>query len=66
MREPDYFDYEQAADEHGVICKRCGKDELFWQQVGDKYRLFEARKHGSIAPHVCPPPDVRNVFDDIP
>lgn len=48
----DIFDEENAE----VECKYCGKDYLWWQNVGTqaapRFALFESRKNGNF-PHKC-------------
>jgi hypothetical protein len=44
----DVFDEEEAE----VECKYCGKEYLWWQEVGGRYVLFESRKNGNF-PHKC-------------
>lgn len=51
-------------------CRYCGKGSgLFWQQVGDKWQLFETRPRGHTAPHRCnrglTPQKIIGNFEDI-
>jgi len=39
-------------DNEDVECKYCGKTGLFWQQIGDKWVLFQERRNGNF-PHRC-------------
>lgn len=62
------WDYDEPAPPR---CRYCGRSHgLFWQEVGDKWQLFEDRPHGSIAPHRCnrgmTPKKIIDAFDDIP
>lgn len=65
------MDYDGGYDERPPpSCKFCGRSQgLFWQEVGDKWQLFEDRPHGSIAPHRCnrgmTAKKVIDAFDDI-
>ena len=64
------LDYDEGYDERPPpTCKYCGKRDLFWQEVGDKWQLFEYRPRGSIAPHRCnrglTPKKIIDSFDDI-
>ena len=67
--------YDYLDDEDGSRpppqCRYCGRSHgLFWQEVGDKWQLFEDRPHGYIAPHRCnrgmSPKKIIDAFDDIP
>lgn len=65
----DFTDLYDEDDDTGqdVTCDRCGKEDCFFERVGDKYVLFEKRRFG-IGRHVC---QSRNVpltdhFEDIP
>lgn len=65
-----YGDYDEGYDERPPpTCKYCGKRDLFWQEVGDKWQLFEYRPRGHIAPHRCnrglTPKKIIDNFDDI-
>jgi len=49
----DFTDlYDEDPTGEDVECQRCGKEDCFFERVGDKYVLFEKRKFG-IARHVC-------------
>ena len=67
--------YDYLDDEDGgrppPQCRYCGRDHgLFWQQVGEKWQLFEDRPNGSIRRHECnrgmTPKKIVSHFDDIP
>jgi hypothetical protein len=63
MRVPDAFDYDDAEerpeDDH-LVCRRCGKDGLYWMTVttfdgkSDKPMLFDSANKRR---HVCAPLD---------
>jgi len=63
-------DLDPDDEEQDVCCKYCGKDGLWWQDVGDKRVLFEAvGRHSSIRQHNCnrglTKKDIINSFSDI-
>ena len=64
MHLDEYDMYDEGDDEpRGVTCKRCGKEDLFWQRRyvdgQEKPVLFERSKFTS-RQHVC---DHTNAFD---
>lgn len=50
---PFDWDSEYDVDDIEVECKRCGKKDLFWMSVGDRFQLCENRPYGSITVHEC-------------
>lgn len=66
-----FGDYDEGYDERPPPqCRYCGKSNgLFWQQVGDKWQLFETRPRGHTAPHRCnrglTPQKIIGNFEDI-
>lgn len=64
--DQDFFDaYDEEPALEGVVCERCGAEDLEWERVsgpyskeGPKYRLIEA--DGAV--HECPPADA-NEFE---
>ncbi len=65
------LDYDEGYDERPPpTCRYCGRSHgLFWQEVGDKWQLFEDRPNGSIRRHECnrglTPKKIISNFDDI-
>ena len=61
----DWGQDEEDAPE--AKCKRCGKTGLTWYNIGTsgypQWRLFN-EEGLRLTPHVCPPQDHSNAFED--
>jgi hypothetical protein len=53
--------YHRGHEPRSVTCNRCGKRGLHWQQVGDKWKLFQ-HIGLRLREHECKPP--KGVFED--
>ena len=65
----DWMDDREDETPDEVVCKRCGAKGLTWYDIGTakfpQFRLFE-NKGLRLVPHVCPPKDHSDAFEDEP
>ena len=56
------LDYDDGREEE-VTCKRCKRTGLTWYETADGWRLYDYIGL-RLVPHVCPPQDHSNAFED--
>lgn len=62
----DLYDPEEGDDEEPVsqpTCRSCGKTDLHWEKVGDKWKLFESVGL-RLREHKCNHLNVMESFDE--
>ena len=61
----DFYEFDPHYDDDAelvVVCCKCGKNDLFWEETDDGWRLFEYDEAGESVMHQC---DMSHLFNTV-